>query len=215
MKKVILLYFAIISLQACVNKNIANNSNQTNREVTALAKNMSGTFSSAAQAGRDSAFYDISLVMYPIWEEDEAAEWLYVEQAVSEYKDQPYRQRIYRLAKVGNEIESRVYELANPEDYIHAWKNPALFDQLKPDDLLLRDGCSVFMKPIANNCYEGSTRPNACGSSLRGATYATSEVRICEDGIVSWDRGWNEEGEQVWGAETEGYVFDKLESSVF
>ena len=27
------------------------------------------------------------------------------------------------------------------------------------------------------------------------------------DGMTSWDRGWNDAGEQVWGAEDAGYVF--------
>ena len=31
-----------------------------------------------------------------------------------------------------------------------------------------------------------------------------------EDRIVSWDRGWNDDGEQVWGAEISGYVFMRV-----
>ena len=30
--------------------------------------------------------------------------------------------------------------------------------------------------------------------------------------LVSWDRGWNAEHEQVWGSEKGGYIFDKIEN---
>jgi hypothetical protein len=44
---------------------------------------------------------------------------------------------------------------------------------------------------------------------LKGASYATSEVVIYSDKLISWDRGWNDEGKQVWGAQKGGYVFLK------
>jgi hypothetical protein len=31
-----------------------------------------------------------------------------------------------------------------------------------------------------------------------------------EDMMVSWDRGWNADDKQVWGAEKGGYEFVKL-----
>jgi len=46
-----------------------------------------------------------------------------------------------------------------------------------------------------------------CPSELRGAKYATSEVTISKNGFVSWDRGFDENGNQVWGAEYGGYDF--------
>jgi len=58
--------------------------------------------------------------------------------------------------------------------------------------------------------YEGSTEGNNCESDLRGAKYATSEVKISKDGIISWDRGYDAEGKQVWGAEKGGYIFKRV-----
>jgi CpeT protein len=34
-------------------------------------------------------------------------------------------------------------------------------------------------------------------------------VEIFADRLASWDRGWNKEDKQVWGAEKGGYVFIK------
>ena len=46
--------------------------------------------------------------------------------------------------------------------------------------------------------------------TLRGATWASSEVVIDSNGMTSWDRGWDDEATQVWGAEKAGYRFDRL-----
>ena len=53
----------------------------------------------------------------------------------------------------------------------------------------------------------GGTRGEGCASNLRGAAYATSEVVIMPGRIESWDRGFDAEGHQVWGAEKGAYVF--------
>ena len=41
--------------------------------------------------------------------------------------------------------------------------------------------------------------------------YATSEVTVSSDRIASWDRGYDQAGSQVWGAEKAAYVFDRIE----
>jgi CpeT protein len=50
---------------------------------------------------------------------------------------------------------------------------------------------------------------NNCPSNLRGATYATSEVVVQHDKMISWDRGFDSRDKQVWGAEKGGYIFMK------
>lgn len=178
--------------------------------LSTLAKMMTGQFSSSEQARMDSTFYNINLVMFPIWENDKRYKWLYVEQAVTRLKDKPYRQRVYKLSNaIDGKIESKVFALHNPAKYIHAWKNPEIFNQINADSLLLREGCAVFLEK-KENCYAGSTKNKSCSSSLRGAKYATSQVSICKDEIYSWDQGWNENDEQVWGAEKKGYVFKRI-----
>ncbi|PHI18459.1 hypothetical protein CEQ90_17750 [Lewinellaceae bacterium SD302] len=175
-----------------------------------LAQTMAGAYSSAAQAARDSDYYDISLVMYPIWQRDRTAKWLYVEQAVSAGMKKPYRQRVYRIKPTNDgRFESAVFELPDPAAYVHAWEKPALFKTLSPEQLVVREGCTVFLTRNPDGCYVGSTDEKSCKSTMRGASYATSRVSICQDVVVSWDQGWNENDEQVWGAEKAGYVFER------
>lgn len=58
--------------------------------------------------------------------------------------------------------------------------------------------------------FKGSTDERKCSSTLRGSTYATSEVVIGEEVLTSLDRGYDDEDMQVWGSEYGPYIFKKL-----
>lgn len=176
--------------------------------IESLQSMMVGTFSSAEQAARDSAFYDITLHMYPIW--PDKGHWLYVEQAVTAMQERPYRQRVYKLEQAGpGTFKSMVYTLPDPEAFIGAWKDASRFDALGPEALQLREGCAVVLERQPDGAFSGSTTGKGCASNLRGASFATSRVVIKDSLIISWDQGFNSQGEQVWGAEKGGYEFRK------
>jgi hypothetical protein len=172
---------------------------------------MSGSFSSQEQAAADPDYRDIRLHMAPIWKDRADGHWLYVEQAVASSADKPYRQRVYHvIQRADGSFESSVFKLpGDPLKYAGAWKNPAMFSELKPSDLEPRTGCSIVLTK-KGDLFEGSTTGKECPSDLRGAVYATSEVRIESSRMVSWDRGFDEKGEQVWGAAKAGYEFKKI-----
>ncbi|MFK7946870.1 MAG: chromophore lyase CpcT/CpeT [Saprospiraceae bacterium] len=188
----------------------ATKKTSSDKNVKALLTMMTGTFNSEAQAIADSNYYNITLQMYPIWE-DKEGNWLYVEQAVTAAQDRPYRQRVYKVSKEGNQFASAVYTLPNPKDYIGAWKTPEKFNAFSPEDLEIREGCTVYLTKTPKGNFSGATGKNSCGSTLRGASYATSQVTIEKDKIVSWDQGFDADGKQVWGATQGGYVFDRIE----
>jgi len=169
---------------------------------------MSGSYNSGLQASQDSAFFDISLEMHPIWTDNFPGKYLYVEQAVTAAKDRPYRQRVYELEEVDGGFISRVYELPDPERVIGAYTaGHAIWKTISPDQLIIREGCDVIMKQVGTDHYKGSTIDKNCLSTLRGASYATSSVELTKKGITSWDRGYNDQDEQVWGAVKSGYIF--------
>lgn len=176
-----------------------------------LVTMMQGSFSSEEQSLSDSDYYDIRLEMKRIWPERSDAKWLYVEQAVASMKDKPYRQRVYKITNTyEGRFESAVYTLKDPLRFAGEWKKENPLSGLIPDSLEAREGCSVILTLMNNGSYEGSTNGKDCQSDLRGAKYATSEVVISDEGIKSWDRGYDENDKQVWGAEKRGYVFKKL-----
>jgi CpeT protein len=175
-----------------------------------LTQWMTGSFSSQQQAEADSDFFDIRLKMIRIWPERGDGYWLYVEQAVAAYENKPYRQRVYRVtAEDGGRFISRVFTLEKPLRFAGWWQTPEQFSVLTPDSLQLRDGCAITLQRIGET-FTGSTTGTGCSSNLRGAAYATSEVRITAGQIYSWDRGFAADGKQVWGAEKGGYMFKKL-----
>jgi len=177
-------------------------------EIDLLVEWMTGSFDSAAQAEADTNFFDIHLQMKPIWSERTDARWLYVEQAAAWALEKPYRQRVYRVSFEDGEYVSRVYALPDPEAAIGAWALDAPLADIGPDDLIEREGCAVYLQRDGE-VFSGGTRGEGCGSTLRGAAYATSEIMIAVDRLTSWDRGWDAEGEQAWGAVTGPYVFVK------
>ncbi len=178
-----------------------------------LVRYMTGNFSSEVQhLASPEDFFDIRLKMVPIWTDRDDGPWLYVEQAAAIKEDRPYRQRVYRLIQLDDgTIESRVYTL--PGDSLRftgAWQNMSLLAEVTPTDLALREGCSIYLTRMADGSFVGTTLGHDCESTLAGAAYAASEATITANRLVSWDRGYSEEGKQVWGAEKGGYEFVKI-----
>ncbi len=199
----ILLFVMFIS---CKEKNTEP---KIDTELVELFSLMQGSYNSEKQASADSTYYNISLHMYPIWENE--GNFLYVEQALYSMQNRPYRQRVYEVTRLNDSIfSSAIYTLPNDSLWIGKWKNPSTFNSLSKKELTLRKGCEVLLKRLSENNFKGKTGIKTCESALRGASYATSEVEIFKDRILSWDRGFDSIGKHVWGAEKAGYIFDKI-----
>jgi CpeT protein len=205
MKKILILSaYVFISLSAICQEKVDD------RDLLELKSRMEGAFTSELQAKSDSDYYNIHLHMSAIWERSEDGYWLYVEQAVASAIKRPYRQRIYHLYRQDDyTLVSKVYEMNAPLRFAGAHANPELLQGLTKDSLIDRQGCAIYLKKDKDGNFAGATPGKECLSSLRGATYATSEVVIHQDKLVSWDRGWDKDDKQVWGAEKGGYQFIK------
>lgn len=182
-------------------------------DIAVLTDFMVGSFSSAKQAERDPEnFRDIRLEMARIWPDRADGVWLYVEQAVATSLDRPYRQRVYRLtANADGTLRSDVYTLPEPAlRFAGAWREPARLAGLTPPQLELKDGCAITLTwHPCSSLFTGTTTGTGCESTLQGAAYATSEASINAYGMITWDRGFDRSGNQVWGSTTGGYVFVK------
>jgi CpeT protein len=179
------------------------------KSVMALEQYLTGSFSSAAQHAQDPEnFFDIRLVCVSIWEDRDDGPWLYIEQAAAAALDRPYRTRVYHLvAEPDGRVRSDVYTLPGGRyDWAGAWRDVSRFDAIAPADLTLRDGCSVFLT-MEGDAFIGGTEGTGCASNLGDAAYATSEMTLLPDRLLTWDRGWTASGEQAWGAVGGGYEF--------
>jgi len=170
-----------------------------------------GNYSSSAQAKTDPNYFDVRLHVARIWTDRADGPWLYVEQAMADAQDKPYRQRIYRLLTLpGNRVESATYELpGNPLTWAGAWRDPARLNAMDPAMCITYPDCSMTLGYDATGCLHGSTSGAGCGNALRGAASASSEMTLSATELRSWDRGFDSAGKQVWGAVKGPYRFVK------
>jgi hypothetical protein len=183
-------------------------------ELLRLADWLTGSFSSAAQSAEDQRYFDIRIRAVRIWEQRGDGVWIYIEQAAADALDRPYRQRVYHVTRLAEDLfESRVYALDEPLQHAGCWREERPLAELGPDDLLDRQGCAVLLRRIDGDRFSGSTLGRLCTSGLRGASYASSEVEVRADGLTSWDRGFDADGVQVWGAEAGPYRFVRARPS--
>lgn len=199
------VYFGLI----CAFLSGQNLAAQDNR-MDLFCQYLTGSYSSARQATKDTDYLDIRLHMYPIWKHRTDAKWFYVEQALASKQDKPYRQRVYRITlSEKKRIQSTIYTLPVPARFIESWKNDSLWVHFTPDSLTEREGCDVLLKKSGMS-FCGGTNGKHCASEIRGAAYATSLIRLRKNQLTSWDRGFNAQNEQVWGAKKSGYRFEKI-----
>jgi CpeT/CpcT family (DUF1001) len=209
MKRLFYITTVSILLYACgsSNKTIVSKSDQ---ELAYFERIMRGKYNSAAQAKSDTDYYNISLVMTPIWKDRTDGRWLYVEQAMATKLDKPYRQRVYHLQHPGSNIyTSDIYTIKDALTFAGAQNNDTLLKKLSFDKIELKDGCTVTLTDKGNNNYEGGTDAAKCPSDLRGAKYATTKITMKKGELVSWDQGFDANDKQVWGATKGGYIFVK------
>ncbi|WP_422105705.1 chromophore lyase CpcT/CpeT [Winogradskyella sp.] len=210
MKRLFPFLILAIFIFNCKNETKSEPVIKEDTELKELFALMQGSFNSEIQSQVDSSYFNISLHMYPIWEDQ--GNFLYVEQALNSMQDRPYRQRIYEVTRLSDStFSSAVYALNTDSLWIGKWKTPKAFDSISLKDIALKDGCEVVLKRISEKHFMGKTGDTTCVSTMRGASFARSEVEILADKVISWDRGFDAEGNYVWGAEKGPYVFNKLD----
>lgn len=207
-KKNVISFFAILTLTGCTAAHKTDSAKQ-DPELESLASLMTGKFSSELQSKTDSTYFNISLVMTPIWSERNDGKWLYVEQAVAAKADKPYRQRVYHLQHPSKDtFTSEIYTIKDPLTFAGLQNDKIKKDKLTFDLIELKDGCTVTLKKQGDT-YTGGTDADKCPSDLRGAAYATTKIVLKKGMLESWDQGFDASGKQVWGATKGGYVFIK------
>ena len=174
-----------------------------------------GDWSSAEQAAKDQSFRDIVIHIRPIWTDRTDGMWMYVEQAMASAADRPYRQRVYQMVTAPDgTTESRVFELpGDPLAHAGAWTRPRPLDDLEPGLLQPREGCAVHLTRTSSGSFTGATRSGECATDYQGATYTMSDVTLSADELVTWDRGYDAKGVQVWGSKSGPYVFRRSRPS--
>jgi CpeT protein len=177
-----------------------------------LYRMLTGHFDSIQQSIDQPAYFPIDLLTCPIEIPELGARLLHVEQSIIDEGEvqPPYRQRVYVITDgpdPATQAVSQVWEFESPEDFAGFCSGGGA--AATAADLTEREGCQVEVTWMGDH-FVGSTPGKECLSDLNGATYATSEVEIYEDRIESWDRGYDADDQQVWGATAGAYIFARL-----
>jgi hypothetical protein len=210
MKRIILITLSICFLYACNSTKNSTQPTSSEKELVAFQQLMAGKYNSQIQSVKDTSYFNISLVMKPIWQDRKDGKWLYVEQAMVTKLDKPYRQRVYHLQHPSSTIfTSDIYTIKDAMSFAGAQNDEAKMQRLSFDKIELKDGCTVTLNAKGKNEYEGGTNADHCPSDLRGAQYATTKITMQNGELISWDQGFDAKGAQVWGATKGGYIFVK------
>ena len=177
-----------------------------------LAVFLTGSFSNAAQARGDQNFRSTVLHGTAIWPDRTDGPWLYVEQALADAPEHPFRQAIYQLrSRPDQKLEVLIFDVPDPIAATGAWRTPARLQALNPEQLVRRTGCSLVLELQAGGTFKGGTEGTGCASSLRGASFSTIQMTVSNVEIVTWERGYNSAGAQVRGSIHGGYVFKRAD----
>jgi CpeT protein len=167
-----------------------------------------GRFDSVAQAAADPSYRALQLTVCRVSMPDLGERVFYVEQAQMDELEKPNRQQLYLVeprVPVATLAVARVFELKSPEHAV------GLCARAQPPSLTAaaveeKAGCSLPLTWDGKR-FNGGTVGTGCHSSLRGAAYAAAAVMLDSTELRWWDRGYNAQGIQVWGAEKGPYVF--------
>ncbi len=209
MVKKLIPFFLVLMIAGCTASKKTNLAKTGDVDLDKLTSLMEGAFSSELQSKTDTSYFNISLVMTPIWSNRTDGKWLYVEQAVASKLDKPYRQRVYHLQHPSKDVfTSDIYTIKDALSFTGLQNDQLKKSKLTFDLIELKDGCTVTLVKH-NDTYEGGTNADKCPSDLRGAKYATTKIILKKGELDSWDQGFDSSGKQVWGATKAGYIFIK------
>jgi len=187
--------------------------NSLEQQVENIASRLEGVMDTAEQSASNPKVSNVRMVTCRmLLTSDEPVPsgiLLYQEQAIAGKLAQPYRQRFLQLAPspYSQTVRSLAFKPANAAAWVNVCDKPLGDRRLKSNDLG-RPVCSVFLKPSGLD-YVGNTPVDGCPANIRGAVRITNHIVLHQTGMDTWDRGYDANGKQVWGARSESYQFRK------
>ncbi|XP_078433936.1 crumpled leaf [Wolffia australiana] len=183
-----------------------------------VAESLSGEKCSRDQATRDPEnYFNLRMLTCPVTDMVDGSRVLYNEQAFWRTPQKPFRQRFYMVKPCPKEmkcdVELNTYAIRDAEEYKNFCDRSK--DQRPQEDEVIADIAEHLTTVYLSRCergkrclYEGSTPPGGFPNSWSGASYCTSELSVLKNGeIHTWDRGFDEDGNQIWGVKEGPYEF--------
>lgn len=175
----------------------------------AVASRLEGVMTTSVHLKDDTPAIEVKMTTCRVTvPQSQDSVFLYQEQGIVGSLDQPYRQRFLEIA-ASDEIDNVVYSRSYKPDSLEQWINfCSSANKTVSKSSLGGLVCTVTLKPFLS-IYSGTTPPEGCPAAVRGAVTITNRIILHQDGMDTWDRGFDEAGNQVWGAEDKAYEFRK------
>lgn len=173
--------------------------------VDRLYRFLKGRFDSEEQSRTNASYFHVQMNVCEASVPALGDRVLYLEQALASDLGSPYRQRLY-VIEAGEEPDtavSRIYTFGGEAGAVGACEDAAKLPT--GAGAAEKVGCEVALS-WDGSTFTGGTTGTDCPTS-QGGDYATSEVTLDAFTLTSWDRGFNNDGSQAWGAVEGGYEF--------
>lgn len=177
-----------------------------------------GEFSSEEQHRTDPRYDWAEARVVRIWPARTDGVWLYQQQAIvnqvgrtpDEARRRPYFQFVARVRAIGPGVLRRDnFRVLDGARWIDV-KDPDDAQDLTPADLAPAS-CHNRLEKIAIGVYSGRTE--SCENAYKGAVWMQSLSVTTPTAYINWDRGFDAQGQRVWGPEAGGYVFRRVKDA--
>ncbi|KAL7191596.1 hypothetical protein ACSBR2_023634 [Camellia fascicularis] len=189
-----------------------------------VAQSLSGEKYSREQASRDpDNYFNLRWLSCPAADMVDGSKVLYFEQAFWRTPHKPFRQRFLMVKPCPKEkncdVELSTYAIRDAEEYKNFCDRSK--DRPQPEEVIgdiAEHLTTIYLKRCERGkpcLYDGSTA-EGFPNSWNGATYCTSDLSVLKNNeIHTWDRGYDDDGNQVWGVKGGPYEFKPAPASSF
>lgn len=181
-------------------------------QVDEVATHLVGVMDTSAQAAANSKAPNVRMTTCQVTVKSEDGKldspdsiFLYQEQALQKKLAKPYRQRFLRISQSDMTVESRSFKPPSPADLVGLCNRPEP-QRVVSSSEIGNPICSVFLAPEGDR-YIGQTQATGCPTNYRGAVKITNRIILHSEGMDTTDRGFDERGNQLWGATDSTYQF--------
>ncbi|KAL8042864.1 hypothetical protein ABFX02_09G079900 [Erythranthe guttata] len=191
-----------------------------------VADSLAGEKFSKEQASRDpDNYFNLRWLSCPAAEMADGSRVLYFEQAFWRTPHKPFRQRFFMVKPCSKEmkcdVELSTHAIRDSEEYKNFCDRSK--DQRPQPEEVIGDIAEHLTTIYLKRCdrgkrclYEGSTPADGFSNAWNGASYCTSDLTVLKNSeIHTWDRGYDDNGNQVWGVKDGPYEFKSAPGSSF
>jgi CpeT/CpcT family (DUF1001) len=195
---------------------VAQNNKPNQQQVEDVASRLEGIMDTSAQARANPKVANVRMTACRIGINENNSPslnksiFLYQEQAFSPELEKPYRQSFLEISSVNNgrTVRSLSYKPVNPQAAINLCNKPASERMVKLNDIG-KPFCTVFLTRSQEN-YIGITPSQGCPANVPEAVKITNTIVLGNTSMKTWERGYDANGKQVSGVDSNGYEFRKI-----